>query len=88
MKIKLGDILSEGQFVYHTNEEGTWIGQYIEKEKGILYNGIVYLSLSSFAQAHSGRTGYGWRECMLEINGEMVQASVMKHFIHYHNSVY
>jgi hypothetical protein len=84
MSIKLGEVLVDGQLVYHTSEQGTWIGQFMEKHQGILYEGTVYLSLSSFAYAHSGRHVNGWRECMFEVDGALVQATEMKHYMNFH----
>jgi len=84
MNLKMSDLMSDGQLVYHSSEEGTWIGQFTEKYQGILYNGTVYLSLSSFAFAHSGKHVNGWRECHIEVNGELVQASELKHYMNFH----
>jgi hypothetical protein len=84
MNLKMTDFMIDGQLVYHISEEGTWIGQYTEKYQGILYNGTVYLSLSSFAFAHTGKYVNGWRECKIEVNGEMVQASELKHVLSFH----
>ena len=84
MNLKMSDLMTEGQLVYHISEEGTWIGQFTEKYQGILYNGTVYLSLSSFAYAHSGKHVNGWRECKIDVNGELVQASELKHYMSFH----
>ena len=84
MNLKMSDLMEDGQLVYHECEQGTWIGQFTEKYQGILYNGTVYLSLSSFAFAHSGRHVNGWRECKIEVNGERVQASELKHYMNFH----
>jgi hypothetical protein len=83
--MKLGEILCEGQLVIHVGETGTWMGQYNEKEKGILYEGVVYTSLSAFVYAHTGKKRDGWKECQIEVDGEMVQASTMKYFLRIHH---
>jgi len=83
MNLKMSDLMSDGQLVYHSSEQGTWIGQFTEKYQGILYNGTVYLSLSSFAYAHCGKHVNGWRECKIEVNGELVQASELKHYMNF-----
>lgn len=83
--MKLNEVMCDGQLVIHVGDTGTWMGQYNEKEKGILHDGVVYSTLSAFVYAHTGKRTDGWRECQIEVDGEMVLASTIKHFLRIHH---
>lgn len=82
--MKLSTIFPDEQLVYHMTEAGTWIGQFDLSQDGIVYDGQVYHSLCAFARAHSGKPSSGWRECLVEYNGEIIQAVELKHILHFH----
>jgi hypothetical protein len=82
--MKLSTIFTDEQLVYHTTQKGTWIGQFDASQDAIVYDGAVYKSLCAFASAHSGKHSSGWRECRVEYEGEIVEASELKHLQHFH----
>jgi hypothetical protein len=83
--MKLSSVLTDEQLVYHSNDCGTWIGQFDAKLDGIVYDGVVYHSLCAFARAHSGKPCSGWRDCLIEYEGEIIPASALKHIKHFHD---
>lgn len=82
--MKLSTVFTHEQLIYHSNQEGTWIGQFDQEQDAIIYDGIMYRSLCAFARAHSGKQCSGWRECRVEFNGEIIEASELKHILHFH----
>ena len=82
--MKLSTIFTDEQLIYHTNHDGTWIGQFDASQDGIVYDGMVYKSLCAFARAHSGKPCSGWRQCRVEYKGEIIEASELKHIQHFH----
>jgi len=82
--MKLSTIFTDEQLVYHTNQEGTWIGQFDAAQDAIVYDGTLYRSMCAFASAHSRKQSSGWRECRVEYEGEIIEASELKHILHFH----
>ena len=72
---------TNGQRIRHTiGINKTWIGTYDSSKNGIVYDGKLYPSLSSFACAHNlteltyriTNTANGWKECECEVNGKWI----------------
>ena len=83
--MKLSTIFPDEQLIYHMTEAGTWIGQFDLSRDAIIYEGEEYHSLCAFARAHSGKPSSGWRECLVDYNGEIIQAVELKHILHFHS---
>jgi hypothetical protein len=82
--MKLSTVFTDQQLIYHTNHSGTWIGEFDALKDGIVHDGIVYRSMCAFARAHSGKPCSGWRECRVEYEGEIIEASELKHVMDFH----
>ena len=82
--MKLSTIFTHEQLIYHMTSNGTWIGQFDEAQDGIVYDGEVYKSLCAFARAHSGKPCSGWKECLVEYEGDIIQAVELKHILNFH----
>lgn len=72
---------TNGQQIRHTiGVNKTWVGTYDSVQKGIVYDGQLYKSISKFVTTHYSRVNIsenkksanGWLRCECEVNGQWI----------------